>query len=76
MVLTSSVAAVAGDSEMNGKGVQFTEDDWSTDTSPFFLPYAHSKFLAERKAWEMAKAQSRYGPGAAVPAPSIQLGQL
>lgn len=62
VVLTSSVAAVAGDSEMNGKGVKFTEADWSEDTAPDNLPYYHSKFLAERKAWEIQKAQSRCLP--------------
>jgi len=65
VVLTSSCAAIYGDSHQSGAGVPFTEADWAAKTSPTYLPYYYSKKIAEEKAWEMQKAQSRYAGGAA-----------
>ena len=61
VVLTSSVAAVF----TIGKdpGHIFTEDDWAVYTSETVAPYCYSKFLAEKKAWEIADAQSRCAHG-------------
>lgn len=60
VVVTSSVAAIAGDSDQKGEGVPFSEADWAEKLSETFLPYNLSKKLAEEKAWEMAKAQNRW----------------
>ena len=38
----------------------YTEDDWNDDCSDDYLPYFASKVMAERKAWEMCNAQSRW----------------
>jgi nucleoside-diphosphate-sugar epimerase len=50
VVLTSSFAAIG-----YGAGVHptpFTEADWTNPTAPDVLPYAKSKTLAERAAWD------------------------
>ena len=62
VVLTSSVAAIMGDAiEARQKADQtFTEQDWNTSSSLSNNPYPYSKVLAERAAWEMAEAQSRW----------------
>lgn len=39
----------------------FTEADWNPTASATVLPYYYSKKLAEERAWELAKAQSRWG---------------
>jgi nucleoside-diphosphate-sugar epimerase len=62
VVLTSSVAAMYGDSkdlENTSSGV-FTEADWNTTSSTDHQPYSCSKTLAERAAWEMCEAQNRW----------------
>lgn len=60
VVLTSSVAAVFGDNaDMKGKQ-SFTEDDWNTSSSLDHQPYAYSKTVAEREAWDIAAAQDRW----------------
>jgi len=62
VVLTSSVAAVyadAKDLEAVPGGV-FTEKDWNTTSSADHLPYSYSKTLAEKAAWEMKEAQTRW----------------
>jgi nucleoside-diphosphate-sugar epimerase len=60
VVLTSSVAAIYGDSiDMRGSD-QFTEADWNTTSSEQHQPYSFSKTVAERAAWDMAAAQDRW----------------
>lgn len=52
VVLTSSVAAVSSGHPQRSRA--FTEDDWSrTESAP---PYEKSKTVAERTAWEWARA--------------------
>jgi dihydroflavonol-4-reductase len=56
VVVTSSVAAVTG-----GRGHRsrpLTEDDWSDPDNPKLSPYARSKTIAERAAWDFAREQS------------------
>lgn len=55
VVLTSSVTAIRGDSS---GGRTLTEDDW-TDPGASHDPYQKSKTLAERAAWEFARADGR-----------------
>lgn len=53
VVLTSSTVAV-----MNaGRDRIFTEDDWCDPSDPAATPYARSKVLAERKAWDIAQSE-------------------
>lgn len=62
VVLTSSVAAIYGDCadlKQNPRGV-FNEEDWNFSSSESHQPYSYSKLLAEKKAWEMQKQQSRW----------------
>jgi dihydroflavonol-4-reductase len=60
VVLTSSVVAVHGDNiDMKGKDC-FTEDDWNTTSTADHQPYPYSKTVAEREAWAMQAAQSRW----------------
>ncbi len=62
VVLTSSVAAMYGDSQdlANTPDGKFTEDDWNTTSSADHLPYSYSKTLAEKTAWDMHDAQRRW----------------
>jgi dihydroflavonol-4-reductase len=55
VVLTSSIAAIRGDSR---GGRTLTEEDW-TDPGASRDPYQKSKTLAERAAWEFARADGR-----------------
>ncbi|HEX3175015.1 MAG TPA: NAD-dependent epimerase/dehydratase family protein [Solirubrobacterales bacterium] len=53
IVLTSSVAAVTG-----GRGrrsTPLTEADWSDPDNPKLSPYARSKTIAERAAWDFVR---------------------
>lgn len=60
VVLTSSVAAIYGDNaDMRGRG-PFTEEDWNTSSSNEHQPYSYSKTVAEKAAWDIAKAQDRW----------------
>ncbi len=60
VVLTSSVVAIHGDNiDMKGRDA-FTEEDWNTTSSDVHQPYAYSKTVAERAAWELAEAQNRW----------------
>lgn len=60
VVLTSSVAAVYGDSiDMSNKGLKtFNESHFNDTSSLKHQPYSYSKVLAEKKAWEMAEQQN------------------
>lgn len=62
VVLTSSCAAIYGDSAdlaATPRGV-FDEQVWNTSSSLEHGPYSYSKVLAEREAWRMHDAQSRW----------------
>jgi nucleoside-diphosphate-sugar epimerase len=56
IVMTSSVAAVRNerDGALEGRR-EMTEADWSDPADPDMSPYARSKNLAERAAWELAR---------------------
>ena len=60
VVLTSSFAAIVGDNWERGREHSYTEADWDESATDTWLPYARSKTLAERRAWELHAAQ----PGA------------
>lgn len=62
VVLTSSVAAIYGDTVdlQSIPGGAFTEDHWNTTSSESNQAYSYSKVVAEKEAWEMAKAQDRW----------------
>ncbi len=62
VVLTSSCVAMFGDTAdiAGAPGGIITEDVWNTSSSLDHQPYAYSKTLAERAAWEMAGAQDRW----------------
>ncbi len=62
VVVTSSCAAIYGDAidTVNAPGGQLTEAVWNNTSSLDYQPYSYSKTLAEKKAWEMEKAQSRW----------------
>jgi nucleoside-diphosphate-sugar epimerase len=62
VVLTASVVSVYGDAkDMNDQGLKaFTEAQWNTTSSVDHQPYNYSKVAAEKAAWDIAKAQSRW----------------
>ena len=62
VVVTSSCAAIFGDNVdiAAAPGGVLTEEIWNTTSSLTRQPYAFSKTKAEKAAWEMAKAQSRW----------------
>jgi nucleoside-diphosphate-sugar epimerase len=62
VVLTSSIAAICGDnidirSTSEGK---FSEQDWNITSSAQHNPYAYSKTVAEKLAWDMADQQDQW----------------
>lgn len=62
VVLTSSVASVCGDNIdilQTEQGI-FTEEHWNTTSSVDHNPYQYSKVAAEREAWKIQQAQSRW----------------
>lgn len=62
VVLTSSIAAIYGDSvdiELAPAG-KFTEKQWNTTSSTEHQPYPYSKTIAEKEAWAIAKEQDRW----------------
>lgn len=62
VVLTSSCAAIytdAIDCSLAENGI-LTEANWNTTSSLEYQPYSYSKTLAEKKAWEINKAQDRW----------------
>ncbi|WP_270374356.1 MULTISPECIES: NAD-dependent epimerase/dehydratase family protein [Marinicauda] len=62
VVLTSSCAAIYGyNADIQGMpDKRLTEDVWNHSSSLKDGAYAYSKTLAEKAAWEMAKAQNRW----------------
>jgi dihydroflavonol-4-reductase len=53
VVVTSSVAAVTGGLEPSSPPL--TEEDWSDPDNPRLTPYARSKTIAERAAWDLVR---------------------
>ena len=62
VVVTSSCAAIYTDAIDTQKAPngELTEEIWNTTASLDYQPYSLSKTLAEKKAWEMAEAQSQW----------------
>ena len=61
VVLTSSCAAICGDSidcQDAPNGI-LTEDVWNTTSSETHQPYSFSKVSAEKAAWDIADAQDK-----------------
>jgi dihydroflavonol-4-reductase len=60
VVMTSSVAAVRNsrDGALEGRRVM-DEEDWSEPADPRMTPYAKSKTLAERAAWELVRERGQ-----------------
>ena len=76
VVLTSSIAAIAGLPDERGESYTFTEQDWSLTPSPTRLPYYYSKREAEKKAWEIAETATHWdlsvmNPGLVMGPPAI-----
>ncbi len=59
VVVTSSVAAVSGGRELPSRPL--TEEDWSDPDNPRLTPYARSKTIAERAAWDLVEERSETG---------------
>jgi dihydroflavonol-4-reductase len=53
VVVTSSIAAITGG--LDPGSPLLTEDDWSDPDNPTLTPYARSKTLAERAAWDLVR---------------------
>jgi dihydroflavonol-4-reductase len=75
VVMTSSIAAIA-----DGHGPQpanriFTEQDWSNPKGPNISPYAQSKTIAERAAWDFV-AKDKPGFAFATVNPGLVLGPV
>ncbi|MAR90664.1 MAG: aldehyde reductase [Pseudomonadota bacterium] len=62
VVLTSSVAAIYGDNADLQEIPRdcFTEEDWNFSSGVYHQPYSYSKLLAEKEAWKIHDAQSRW----------------
>ena len=62
VVVTSSCAAIYGDAIdcQAAPGGVLTEEVWNTTSNLKHQPYSYSKTLAEKRAWEMEKAQDRW----------------
>lgn len=53
VVVTSSIAAITGG--LQPSSAALTEDDWSDPDNPRLTPYARSKTIAERAAWDFVR---------------------
>ncbi len=62
VVVTSSCAAIYTDAidTVNAPGGKITEEVWNTTASIDYQPYNLSKTMAEKKAWEIEKKQTRW----------------
>lgn len=62
VVVTSSVAAIYGDAVdcASAPNNTLTEEVWNTTSSLNHQPYAYSKTMAEKAAWDIANAQDRW----------------
>jgi dihydroflavonol-4-reductase len=63
VVLTSSVAAIAGGAKGPGP---LTETDWTKLETPKLSPYVQSKTIAERAAWDLVRERGQEDRLAAV----------
>jgi len=62
VVLTSSVVSIYGDA-IDAREISdgiFTEKQWNTTSTLKHNPYSYSKVLAEKEAWKICDAQSRW----------------
>jgi len=64
VVVTSSVAAVSGGRKP--ASAPLTEEDWSDPDNPRLTPYARSKTIAERAAWDLVRERGEVGKLAVV----------
>lgn len=53
VVVTSSIVAITG--ALGSGSAPLSEDDWSDPNDPKLTPYARSKTLAERAAWDFVR---------------------
>lgn len=62
VVVTSSCAAIYTDAKdcLDAPDGVLTEENWNTTATLDYQPYSLSKTLAERKGWEMEKAQAKW----------------
>ncbi|GMH40273.1 hypothetical protein BSKO_08177 [Bryopsis sp. KO-2023] len=60
LIVTSSCTAIHGDPAERGPDHVFTEDDWTIKASEKELPYPFSKKVAEQRAYELCKEQTRW----------------
>lgn len=62
VVLTSSMAAIYGDSIdcKDAPNGTLTEEVWNTTSSLKHQPYPYSKTMAEKEAWKIAEEQQRW----------------
>lgn len=62
VVVTSSCAAIYADATdvQHAPGGRLDESVWNTTASLTYQPYSYSKTLAERAAWQIAEAQTRW----------------
>ncbi|KAF3385292.1 Tetraketide alpha-pyrone reductase 2 [Penicillium rolfsii] len=62
VVLTSSIAAMYGDSWdiLKMKDKTLSEDYWNTTSTASYSPYSYSKLVAEREAWKICDSQRRW----------------
>jgi len=62
VVVTSSCAAIYGDGKdvLSMPNQQLTEEQWNNSSSLDHQPYSFSKTVAEREAWKIAEAQTKW----------------
>ncbi len=58
VVVTSSIAAITGG---QSSAEALTEEDWSDPDNPKLTPYARSKTVAERAAWDFVRERGETG---------------
>lgn len=56
VVVTSSVAAIRNGAKL--RSAPLTEEDWTDPANPKLTPYARSKTIAERSAWEFVRERA------------------
>lgn len=75
VVMTSSIAAIADGHGPQPSNRVFTESDWSNPDGPNISPYARSKTIAERAAWDFV-AKEKPGYAFATVNPGLVLGPV
>ncbi|KAM0167895.1 hypothetical protein ACHAPF_011536 [Botrytis cinerea] len=73
VVLTSSIAAIYGDSVdlVKMEDSTLTEAHWNVTITATDDPYSYSKMIAERETWKLQEAQSRWNMVVINPGPSL-----